>query len=162
MLIQTYRQSLMILQTVPRSCLQILSYFRSDASARARTPSVAPVAQSSRKPSLVSQLKWIYWCSGLEVLRQPVHMGEQCLHVAACRWILTKSACFPKRDVCDAPRSPPSVNTMRFMESSWICTSVGKVMVCAGLVLKLQVSKTVRKRLFPLKVRNGCGKKSAF
>lgn len=73
-----------------------------------------------------------------------------------------KNAYFPKRDICDTPCSLPAVNIVRFMESSWICTSVGEIMVCAGLVLKLQVSKTVRKRLFPSKVQNGCGKKTAF
>lgn len=70
-----------------------------------------------------------------KLLRQLEDIGEYCLHVAHFRWPLTKSAYFPKRDVCDTLCSLPSVNIVHFIENSWICTGVKEIMVCASFVL---------------------------
>lgn len=39
-------------------------------SAGARTPFIFLIVQSSHKPTLAGQLKWIYWCFGLEAAQR--------------------------------------------------------------------------------------------
>lgn len=84
----------------------------------------------------------------LKLLRQSEDISEYCLRVARFRWILAKSAYFPKKDVCDTLCSLPSVNTVHFIENSWICTRVKEIMVCAGLVLTVTGVKDGQQRNF--------------
>lgn len=98
----------------------------------------------------------------LKLLRQTEDIGEYHLHGAHFRRPLTKSAYFPKRDVCDTLCSLPSVNTVYFIENSWICTGVQEIMVCAGFVLMVTGVEDGQARAFPLKVQNGYGKKASL
>lgn len=162
-LIQIYGQSYLILQMVLRSCLQILLYFRSDASAWARTPFIVLVAQSSHKPSLVSQLKWIYWCFGLEAAQT----------VRGYQWILSACGTF-QMDPCKKCIVPWERCLWHFMLSSFckhsafywkqldLHQSQRDYGVCWSCSDSYRCQRWSAKELFPLKVQNGCAKKTAF